>query len=588
MTGPLPLFFLLLTLGSIAAEPEPLRTLLDMPSAEAWKPMGNKVGGTLSYQPGIQRLHITVPRRGEKSWDLCVHSPTLTQPVKKGEKLWFSFPLRNAGPAQPQPRLIAYVEHVSEKGVKFQLGGQAYADEVSVQETWTADADYPANTLRLSVHLAQEAQTLTLGPLRCLAYAPEVDAAKLPVTPLSYFGREADAPWRDAAMKRIREHRMSDVSITVKNLDGAPVKDAKIAWHQQRHRFAFGTFIEPPLLKKDADGDRYRAFVKEHFNYATLPAYLAEWGWLKEAGRQQSLRMADWLRDQGIPARGHLLVYPGYVATPNAWRDLPAAERRQRIEAHFAPVIRGLGERGVREYDVVNELRDNIGFCDELGVPTGQSGLQVVADWFQKARRLAPDAALYINEYWILGGGGYTQREQDLYFKTIGDLIGMQAPLDGIGLQGHFGSALTPPARLIEVLNRFAEHGRRLRVTEFDLDIGDEQAQADYTRDFYLALYSHAAVDGIVQWGFWEGQQWKPRAAMMRKDWTPKPSYEAFRRLTKETLASHHDAVTDAKGAWSERVHQGTHTLKISVHGYERTLSIEVPPGGKRIEVHVP
>ncbi|TBO41720.1 hypothetical protein [Pedobacter kyonggii] len=40
-------------------------------------------------------------------------------------------------------------------------------------------------------------------------------------------------------------------------------------------------------------------------------------------------------------------------------------------------------------------------------------------------------------------------------------------------------------------------------------------------------------------WGFWESAQWKPDAAMFRKDWTEKPNAEAWRNLvTKQWMTN--------------------------------------------------
>lgn len=46
-------------------------------------------------------------------------------------------------------------------------------------------------------------------------------------------------------------------------------------------------------------------------------------------------------------------------------------------------------------------------------------------------------------------------------------------------------------------------------------------------------LYSHPAVEKITLWGFWEGQQWMPPAALWRKGWTIKPIAEAWMNLVK-------------------------------------------------------
>ena len=110
-------------------------------------------------------------------------------------------------------------------------------------------------------------------------------------------------------------------------------------------------------------------------------------------------------------------------------------------------------------------------------------------------------------------------------------MLAAGAPIDGIGLQSHFDSNLTPPSRVLELIDQFAAFGKDLQVTEFDVSVADEQVQADYTRDFLTVCFSHPAMKGFMIWGFWEGAHWKPSAAMIRRDWSTKPNYDAWNDL---------------------------------------------------------
>ena len=84
---------------------------------------------------------------------------------------------------------------------------------------------------------------------------------------------------------------------------------------------------------------------------------------------------------------------------------------------------------------------------------------------------------------------------------------------------------------MLELLDQFAAFGKDLQVTEFDVAVADEQVQADYTRDFLTVCFSHPAIKGFMIWGFWEGAHWKPSAAMIRRDWSTKPNYDAWNDL---------------------------------------------------------
>jgi endo-1,4-beta-xylanase len=579
---------LLFLSSSLIAAPTPLATAIEMKSVAEWKVVSKKQDATFTPNADASRLLVRVPKPCEKAWDVMLHSPALAAELKKGQQLWFSFELADVGTEELSPPFAIYLHPTGSSKVVHQVRMTTFKGGTRIQETWTADKDYPAGGLNFSLHFAQGVGSMEVGPLTTRIYDASVKPAELPGTPLNYEGRSADAPWRKVAQQSIEQHRMSPVTVQITSTTGQPVPEATISWHQDSHAFGFGSFAEPTLLKDDKDGENYRKYFKELFNYATVGAYLAEWGWLKDKGRSQSLQIADWLKREGIPARGHLLVYPGYTACPVSWKEISDSERRSRVEAHIPAVLGALGERGITEYDVVNELRDNMSFCDDLGKPTKQTGLEVVTEWFKTAKKLAPKSELYINEYWILAGSGQTQKEQDLYLGTIEKLTAAGAPVDGIGIQGHFGSGLTAPSKLLNILDRFAKLGKRIRITEFDQDIADEEAQAEYTRDFYTTLYSHPAVDGIVQWGFWEGIQWKPRAAMFRKDWTPKPNYFALKKLLKETLASHFEGKANADGLWQEKAHRGLHTLTVKTPSYTVSQQVRVGNEPARFVVTVP
>jgi len=103
-------------------------------------------------------------------------------------------------------------------------------------------------------------------------------------------------------------------------------------------------------------------------------------------------------------------------------------------------------------------------------------------------------------------------------------LLDQGAPLSGIGIQSHFDWELPAPVAVLKGLDRFALLGRDIEITEHDINVTDEQLQADYTRDYLTLAFSHPAVIGLLSWGFWQGQHWRPDAAYFRKDWSIKPA----------------------------------------------------------------
>ena len=158
-------------------------------------------------------------------------------------------------------------------------------------------------------------------------------------------------------------------------------------------------------------------------------------------------------------------------------------------------------------------------------------GEDEMATWFEQADGYVPEAKLYINDFGILNGprvadNGHAQE----YLRVIRKLIDDDAPLEAIGFQSHFGS-LVPIPQLIETIAAFEPFGKRMAITEFDARVSDEQAYADYLRDFLTLAYSHPQFDAFIMWGFWDKYHWLKNAPLYGEDWTPKPGLKVWEDL---------------------------------------------------------
>lgn len=152
-------------------------------------------------------------------------------------------------------------------------------------------------------------------------------------------------------------------------------------------------------------------------------------------------------------------------------------------------------------------------------------------------------------------------------------------------MQGHFDSQLTPPERMLAVLDRFARLGKAIEVTEFDVNIDNEQLQADFTRDFLTTLFSHPSVKGILMWGFWEGQHWKPAAAMVRKDWKLKPNGQAWLDLVHKQWQTNEQGKTDAQGQFKVRGFLGEYEITALFQGRTKALQTSLDKSGQQVKI---
>jgi endo-1,4-beta-xylanase len=237
--------------------------------------------------------------------------------------------------------------------------------------------------------------------------------------------------------------------------------------------------------------------------------------------------------------------------------EMSPAKRRALVMNHIRDVVPALRDaaKAPIAVDMVNEVRVNR-FFQENGDPT------LVEDAFRLTHELAPDLRLFVNDYAILNNGGENRAAIAYYHKWIQMMRAKDLPLHGIGFQGHFSAGLTPPERLIEIMDGFAEYSLPLHITEFDVETLDEGAQADYTRDMVLAALSVPSVEAFIFWQFWEGDHWKPNAAMLEQNWTPKPAYHAWRDLVFGTFWTDTKIVTDALGRATIRGMRGRYEVQ--------------------------
>ena len=565
-----------------ATAPAPL---LPADTAGAFKVSGTRAADAVisvvdADNPNFQRaIRAQTLAQAQKPYEIQLRAVNIA-PIQKNDVLLATFWLRTI----QSPMDEGFVGFTFEQSVEPYKRSFGY--ETSAGKQWTrfdlpfrAADNYAPGQAVMNLRLGYAPQTVEIGGIALTNYGAKVDFNSLPATKLTYKGAEPDAPWRKEAAARIEKIRKGDLNIVVRDAAGKPVEGAEIIVKQTRQKFAFGSAVNAKALVSDDPADaKYREMVKTLFNRIVFENDLKWDKW--SADRETPQRALKWLRDNNIEARGHVLVWPSWRHSPAQLKKLendPAA-LRAAIEAHIkdeAGTLRGQ----LHDWDVENEPYSNHDIIDILGKP-------VQADWFKLAHQADPNAKLYLNDYGILAAGGKDAAHQGHFEETIAQLQKEGAPLDGIGIQGHFGSDLTPPTRMLEILDRYAKFGLPIQVTEFDVQVPNEQLQADFTRDFMTAMFSHPAVNGVVMWGFWEGRHYAPSAALWRKDWSVKPNGAAWLDLVQRQWMTNVLAKTDAAGTLKTRAFLGDYQITVNAGGQksEKTISLETAGETKQVE----
>ena len=116
---------------------------------------------------------------------------------------------------------------------------------------------------QVALRLGYFPQTVEVGGVEVRRFDPTVPLANLPQTPLTYRGREADAPWRRDAEQRIDSLRKGLLTIRVTDSAGRPVEGAAIQLRMTRQAFAFGCAYNDSRLvgpqAQSSDSHAYRA-----------------------------------------------------------------------------------------------------------------------------------------------------------------------------------------------------------------------------------------------------------------------------------------------------------------------------------------
>jgi endo-1,4-beta-xylanase len=536
-------------------------------------------------------LRVETTRDLSPAWAVEARS-SLERPVKKGDVALVRFFART---------LVATDETgAGQVRVVVQRSGPDYQKSlesiVSVGADWqeflmpfTFAEDYAKHGAELGFGFGFKRETVEIGGIEVLHYGDRIAPAALPRTRFTYAGREPDAAWRKEALARIEQVRKSGFLIEVRDAAGQPAANALVRVEQRRSAFHFGSALQFARLVQDSPDNRiYREKALTLFNAASpendlkWPVWNGEWQGPYD--REQSLVALRWLREQGFHVRGHVLVWPGWKNLPRTVTALKDGKKNQAripplVLAHIADITAATRE-WVQEWDVLNEPYDN---HDLMAL----FGNDIMVEWFKAAQAgAASGAPLYLNDYSNHDIGTDKQHAAE-FFKVAKFLQSKGAPLGGLGLQGHISAQPNPPERVLATLEVYAELKLPIRFTEFDIDTDDEQLQADYTRDFLILAYSHPAVVGLQHWGFWARAHWRPRGALFRADWSPKPAARVYEDLVLKQWRTKLQGKVGPSGKVGGRGFHGDYVVTVERDGKKAEQSFSLKPDEARTTVVV-
>lgn len=528
---------------------------------------------------------VNVPCGSQSQYSVTMHWES-TGSVQKGDVLLACITMRTLSAQQESGESVVYYYFQEATGGH----NKSFITQIGSVESWktffipfVAHKDMAIGKAQIGLAYGALAQHVEISGIEVLNFGKDICIDELPETRFSYMGRETNAQWRKDALKRINEIRTAPLVVKVTDSQGRPVKGADVEVRLKQSDFIWGTAIDEFMLAgTDSNSQIYKKHLKELFNTAVISNGFKAGGWAWDVKRKMNTLLSfDWLRENGFRQRGHNLVWPAWkfnsaITKHIAMHDSASFDRY--IKAQFYERM-AYTKGQLIAWDVVNEYMHEKEFFHYL--PN-----DVLVDWFKLAHQLDPDAQLFINEYGMLNCVQSPQNISD-YIDTIRVLRAKGAPIQAIGIQGHIGRQPRNPMQVISDLDLFIPVGLPVQITEFDINTPDEDLQADYMRDFLIAVYSHPIVTGITLWGFWEGTHWKPDAGMFKKDWSPKGAATVWRELVANKWKTYVKAKTDHKGILNVQGHLGNYVISVNCRGEKQQVECHLGKDGKELIIKI-
>ncbi|HAI11486.1 MAG TPA: hypothetical protein DCM28_07255 [Phycisphaerales bacterium] len=434
---------------------------------------------------------------------------------------------------------------------------------------FNAQIDSEENRTAIGFSFGAQLQTVQIADIHLINYGRSIAVEDLPVTKITYRGREANAPWREEAKQRIEKHRMAAMNILVKDASGHPIPNAQVDVNMQRHAFWFGCTLNKLSLYGNQDSANLKAHHKRLFNLALCEGSLVWSVWEQPKVRKAADELMQYYKDNGYYIRAHVLVWERLNVMPKDMRDLiqrgDKDAIRKRVTDHIRQMMRAY--KGlVDEWVVENEAVDNSALRDVLGKES-------IAQWFKIARQEDPNALLMFNENRT---EGLKPDKSDRFLKLASIIQENGGPLDTLGIQGHTGEVPIHMDELKANFDKLAAFGKPLSITEFDIDMADEQLKADYMRDYMTMVFSHPAFYNFTIWKWWTSNPARTVASIYNTDWTIKPSGKVYEDLVFNKWWTNQTGQTSQSGTYQLRGFLGDYQITATANGKTQTVTATV------------
>lgn len=416
-----------------------------------------------------------------------------------------------------------------------------------------------------------------------LAPVPWVDASPL------------DDLWHNPGIETriasgIRSNRMGDAVLKFSGAIDQAQTNVVLRIEQTRHTFLFGANIFMlGGFPTQQENRKFEDLFASLLNYATVPFY---WSDLEpEEGKPRFAKdsptiyrrpppdaVVEFCREHGLAMKGHPLVWHQWYPK---WRPDDPQEAMRRIERRIGEIAERYGA-SIPRWEVVNEPLERNLYADKwCNLPEDY----VFRSLSAAARAFPAGDRMMLNEATTFSWQEF-DGDRSPYYRLIRDMLDRGARVDEFGMQLHIFSEQAwqmavagerfAPADLFKVLDRYSDFGRPIHITEITIPAlpngpEGERSQAILARNFYRLWFSHPRVEAISWWNLVDGTAAKGEdkwsAGLVRRDFSPKPAFEALDRLINNEWKTVLETNSAVRGEVAFRGFHGAYTVTAQTGG---------------------
>ncbi|MCE5327495.1 MAG: endo-1,4-beta-xylanase [Planctomycetaceae bacterium] len=293
---------------------------------------------------------------------------------------------------------------------------------------------------------------------------------------------------------------------------------------------------------------RHAETLAREFNLVT-PENEMKWAFIRPTRQTWNFAGADRLvafaEKHKLAIHGHNLLW--YAHNPPWLTAMPwtPAQTQQLMTEHIGTVV-GRYRGKIAIWDVVNEEINEQGLLRKS--LWSRAGTNYLSLAFRTAHEADPKAHLVYNDYGI----EEVNRKSDGAYALLKSLKAQGAPVHGVGFQCHVEGNGPDLESFARNLQRFADLGLDLHLTEIDVRIKVPATPQDYARQarVYRGLIATALKNprtkSVTTWGHSDAHSWVPSffkgfgdALPFDARYQPKPAYEAMRQAMMESAPRH-------------------------------------------------